>query len=202
MFSPAVIAPLAIIGLLLVFNIPYDTYLQGTGILNEMLGVVTVAFAVPLYRNRAILAANSRVIVYSLALGSLISVVAGSLTTFCLGMGAEAIRSVIPRSITTPIAMNLSRSIDGIPTLTAVFVMLTSYCGVMLGPVVAKRFAIKHPLAIGMMYGMGAHALGTLKAFEQGELAGSCSSLSVILGALITVGWAFAFTPLIVELLL
>ncbi|ASK63773.1 holin [Virgibacillus phasianinus] len=199
LFSPIILTPLAMILFLLIINLSYKDYASITIPFNEMLNVVTVAFAIPLYRNWSILAANWRIILYSLSVGSFIAILAGVLTTFWIGLGSNSVISIIPRSITTPIAVSLSESIGGIPTLTAVFVMLTSFSGVYLGPKIAKFFSIDHPLAIGMMYGMGAHALGTVKAFEYGDVEGAGSSLSNVVGAMITVIWAFTLTPLIVK---
>jgi putative effector of murein hydrolase len=185
LFSPALVAPAGIIIVLLATGVPYQTYSEGSSVLNEMLGVVTVAFAIPLYRNWSILVAHGRVILLSLLTGSLIAVIAGV--------------SVIPRSITLPIAVGLSESIGGIPTMTAVFVMLTSFAGVFWGPRIIKRMNLRHPVSIGLMYGMGAHALGMVKAFERGDLEGSSSTLAVIAGAVITVVWAFVLLPMIVS---
>lgn len=197
LFSPAILATLLLIGVLIVSEVPYDLYVQGTSLLNEMLSVVTVAFAVPLYRNWSILVANWRVIVFSLGLGSAIAVLAGVSTTLLLGLGSDAAISVIPRSITLPIAVGLSQALNGIPSLTAVFVMLTSFAGVFLGPKIIRHFSVRQPLAIGMMYGLGAHALGTVKAFEHGDIEGTCSSLSLIVGAVLTVVWAYTLMPVI-----
>jgi predicted murein hydrolase (TIGR00659 family) len=197
LFSPAVLTPAAVIAVLAVSGLPYEAYSEGTSCLNEMLGVVTVAFAVPLYRNWSILAANWRIIVWSLAAGSLISILAGVSTAMLAGLGETAAISVIPRSITMPIAVGLSEAIGGVPSLTAVFVMLTSFAGVFMAPAIIKRCALRQPVSIGLMYGMGAHVLGMVKAFERGDLEGSCSTLAVIAGALITVVWAFLLLPAI-----
>jgi predicted murein hydrolase (TIGR00659 family) len=197
LFSPAVLGTLSLIVVLVITGIPYQVYQEGTSLFQEMLGIVTVAFAVPLHRNWPILQANWRVIVFSLTIGSVIGVLAGVATTMLLGLGADAAISVIPRSITLPIAVGLSDSLHGVPSLTAVFVMLTSFAGVFLGPKIIRGFSVRHPLAIGMMYGLGAHALGTVKAFEHGDLEGTCSSLSIIVGAVATVAWAYTLMPVV-----
>ena len=106
------------------------------------------------------------------------------------GLGKEAAISVIPRSITLPVAVSVSEAIGGMPTMTAVFGMLTSFAGVFLAPTIIKRLRLRHSVSIGLMYGMGAHALGMVKSFERGELEGSSSTLAVIAGAIITVIWA------------
>jgi len=199
LFSPAIVAPLCIILLLIATGTPFQSYKEGTDLLGDMLGVVTVAFAIPLYRNWAILVSHWRMIVGSLAAGSLIAVIAGVSTTMLLGLGREAAISVIPRSITLPIAVGLSESIGGISTMTALFVMLTSFAGVFWGPAIIKFMRLRHPVSIGLMYGMGAHVLGMAKAFERGDLAGSSSTLAVITGAVMTVVWAFMLLPLILS---
>jgi len=197
LFSPAVLGSFSLMGILVWSGLPYQVYREGTSLFQEMLGIVTVAFAVPLHRNWPILRANWRVIVFSLTVGSAVGVLAGVATTMLLGLGPEAALSVIPRSITLPIAIALSESLQGVTSLTAVFVMLTSFAGVFLGPKIIRHFSVRHPLAIGMMYGLGAHALGTVKAFEHGDLEGTCSSLSLIVGAVSTVVWALTLMPVI-----
>ncbi|RPJ96595.1 LrgB family protein [Rummeliibacillus sp. TYF005] len=201
LFSPIIITPIVMIIFLLMARLPYEEYVNATSLFNMMLNVVTVAFAIPLYRNWNVLASNWRIILFSLMIGSLVAIVAGVLTSYFLGMGLHSEISIIPRSITMPIAVNLSESFGGIPTLTAVFVMLTSFAGVYLGPKLIKLFSFKHPLVIGMMYGMGANVLGATKAFESGDLAGSSATLSTIVGALMTVVWAFILTPAILTYL-
>ncbi|MFD2369093.1 LrgB family protein [Brevibacillus sp. GCM10020057] len=199
LLSPAIVAPLGVIALLLATDTPYSAYQEGTGLLSEMLGAVTVAFAIPLYRNWPILVSHWRMIVGSLATGSLIAILAGVSTTMLLGLGQEAAISVIPRSITLPIAVGLSESIGGISSLTALFVMLTSFAGVFWAPVLIRRMRLRHPVSIGLMYGMGAHVLGMAKAMEQGELEGSSATLAVIAGAVMTVAWAFLLLPVILS---
>lgn len=197
LFSPAIVAPVGLIIVLLVTGIPYQVYSEATSFLSEMMSVVTVAFAVPLYRNWSILMAHRRMILTSLATGSLIAIIAGISTTMLVGLGKEAVLSVIPRSITLPIALSVSDAIGGLPTMTAVFGMLTSFAGVFLAPLIIKRMRLRHPVSIGLMYGMGAHALGMVKAFERGEAEGSSATLAVIAGAMITVVWAFILLPVI-----
>lgn len=199
LLSPAILAPAGLILLLLLSDIPYQAYQEGTSAISEMMGVVTVAFAVPLYRNWSVLMAHRRMILLSLMTGSLIAIVAGVSTTMLLGLGKEAAISVIPRSITLPVAVSLSEAIGGIPTMTAVFGMLTSFAGVFLAPHIIKRMRLRHPVSIGLMYGMGAHALGMVKSFERGELECSSSTLAVIAGAIITVIWAFMLMPVIMS---
>jgi len=197
LFSPAIIAPVGIMALLLATDTPFSAYQEGTDLLNEMLGPVTVAFAIPLYRHWPILVSHWRMIVGSLAAGSLIAISAGVSTTLLLGLGREAAISVIPRSITLPVAVGLSESIGGIPSMTALFVMLTSFAGVFWAPAIIRRMRLSHPVSIGLMYGMGGHVLGMARAMERGDLEGSSATLAVVAGAVMTVAWAFLLLPVI-----
>lgn len=197
LFSPIILTPTVLIILLLIMDIPYATYEKGALPLNEMLNVVTVALAVPLYRNWSFLMANWRVILGSLIAGSLIAVVTGVLTTYWFSLGKGYVLSVIPRIVTIPIGVNLSQAIGGIPTLTVLLAMLTCFAGVFMAPYIQKHFSIKHPLSVGMIYGFGAQALGTATAFKIGEKEGTTSSVSYILTAILTVVWALILTPVI-----
>ncbi|MGN7470704.1 LrgB family protein [Brevibacillus sp. SAFN-007a] len=199
LFSPAVLAPAAMIVFLLLAGIPYAAYSEATSWISELMGVVTVAFAVPLYRNWSILMAHKRMIVWSLATGSLVAILAGVSTAMLVGLGKEAAISVIPRSITLPIALAVSEAIGGMPAMTAVFGMLTSFAGVFMAPFLIKKMKLRHPVSLGLMYGMGAHMLGMVKAFERGDTEGSSATLAVIAGAMITVVWAFALLPWILS---
>lgn len=195
LFSPVILTPVVLIGLLFMSNIPYETYADSAVPLNYMLDIVTVALAVPLYRNWAFIKTNWRVILTSLAAGSFIAVTVGAVTATWLAFSEEYVLSLLPRIVTIPIAVNLSESIGGIPTLTVLFSMTTCFVGVFIGPHILKHFSIKNPLSIGMVYGLGAQALGTAKAFEMGDKQGTTSSVSYILTAIFTVVWALLLTP-------
>jgi predicted murein hydrolase (TIGR00659 family) len=197
LFSPVFLTPVMLIVFLLIMHIPYKAYAKSTLPLNEMLDVATVALAIPLNRNWSFLAKNWRVIICSLAAGSLIAVVSGILCTSLFEMGRDYILSMIPRIVTIPIAVSLSESIGGTPSITVLFSMLTCFTGIFIGPIIMKHFSIKHPLSIGMMYGLGSQAFGTAKAFQIGEKEGTTSSVSYILTAILTVIWALILTPFI-----
>jgi putative effector of murein hydrolase len=107
------------------------------------------------------------------------------------------VNSLIPRSVTTPIAMNISQIIGGVPNITAVFVIITGLLGTMLGPMIVKWFRIESEVARGVLLGTGAHGTGTSKAFEFSSLTGTISSISMIVSALLTLGIA----PILISLL-
>lgn len=106
--------------------------------------------------------------------------------------------SIIPRSITTPIAMNVSQAIGGVPTVTAVFVIMTGLIGTIVGPFIVKWLRIDGEIARGILFGTAAHGTGTSKAFELSSLTGTISSISMILAALFTL----AATPVLMMMML
>lgn len=107
-----------------------------------------------------------------------------------LHLSGELATSLVPRSVTTPIAMSISQSIGGVPSITAVFVILTGVLGTLMGPTVLRLFRIDNEIARGVSLGTAAHGTGTSKAFELSSLTGTISSISMILTALFSIGLA------------
>ncbi|UOQ44937.1 LrgB family protein [Halobacillus salinarum] len=195
LLSPIFITPLFLIVLLLTADIPYAAYNEGGQWLSYLLGPATVAFAVPIYKHLPLLKKHRTVILVSLSIGSLAGLLTSMLYAAAFQLSGEVIRSLAPRSITTPVAMEVAESLGGIPTLTAVFVIITGITGSLTGPFIIRLLKIDHPLARGLMLGMSAHGIGTSRAFEIGEVEGTFSSLAMILGALITVVFALILKP-------
>jgi predicted murein hydrolase (TIGR00659 family) len=195
--SPLVTTPILIVSLLLVAHIPYDTYYGGAKWLSIMLQPATIAFAVPLYKYRAILNKHALEIIVSVLFGSIVAIISSALIAEGLHINTQLVNSLIPRSVTTPIAMDISQMVGGVPSITAVFVILTGLLGSLLGPVVIRLFKIENEIARGVLFGTGAHVVGTTKAFEFSSTTGTISGLSMILAAIITVCAA----PLIVLML-
>ncbi|TCS93495.1 LrgB family protein [Hazenella coriacea] len=191
--SPILVVPILLVGMLLLFHIPYASYESGTQWLQQLLGPATVAFAIPMYKYANLLKKHRKVIILSVGFGSLLAIISTFLFAKGLGIHSEIITSLIPRSITTPIAIHVSQAIKGIPTMTAVFVIMTGMMGTVMGTWIIRLGRIRHPLAKGIMFGMGAHGTGTSKAFELGDVEGTFSSLAMIVAAGITIGWVYLF---------
>jgi predicted murein hydrolase (TIGR00659 family) len=185
-FTPLVITPVILILLLVWADIPYATYDTGAHWVTDMIGPATVALAVPIYKNLPILKKHALVIVTSVLFGSTIAIITSAWIAKALKLDARMIESLAPRSATTPIAMAVSKITGGIPTITAVIVLLTGVLGIVLGPLVIRLFRIHNDVARGVLFGTGAHAAGTSKAFEFGSAAGSISSIAMILTAFFT----------------
>ncbi len=183
---PLLVAPIFLILALLLLRVPYEDYNAGAGWLSAMIGPATVALAVPLYRHWEMLKRNAAIIVTSTAAGAAIAVISSALLAKIAHLSPAVTESLLPRSTTTPIAVAISSFIGGIPNLTAVFVLITGLLGMLLGPIVIKWCRIETEIARGVLFGTGAHAAGTAKAFEFGQISGTVSGIAMLLTAFIT----------------
>ena len=195
--SPLLITPLLVVGVLLLTGTDYAAYSSGGKWLSLLLQPATVAFAVPLYTFFHVLKKHISEIVISVMTGSVVAVLSSAMLAKWLHLDSGLIHSLIPRSITTPIAMNVSASIGGIPAVTAVFVIMTGLLGAIMGPSIVKMLRIDGEIARGTLLGTGAHGTGTSKAFELSSLTGTISSISMVLAAVFTLAVAPALSKLI-----
>ncbi|BAU26326.1 putative murein hydrolase (TIGR00659 family) [Aneurinibacillus soli] len=196
--SPLLITPLLIIAFLLWTHISYDSYNTGAKWLSDMLQPATIAFAVPLYKYFNLLKKHATEIIVSVLSGSVVAIISSMLIAEGLHLNTQIVNSLIPRSVTTPIAMGVSTSIGGVPTITAVFVIMTGLLGAVIGPVLIRLLRIENAIAQGALLGTAAHGAGTSKAFEFSSIAGTISSLSMIIAALITL----CVTPWLMSIML
>lgn len=184
--SPLLVTPVILVAVLLSTHSTYAEYNQGGAWLSRLLQPATVAFAVPLYKNLQTLKKHAGEIVASVLFGSIMAMTSSALLARLMHLNGELASSLVPRSVTTPIAMNVSQMIGGVPTITAVFVIMTGLLGAMMGPSVVKLLRIEGDIARGVLFGTSAHGTGTSKAFELNPLTGTISSISMILAALFT----------------
>jgi len=182
---PMMTTGIVLIFLLIGFHVPYNTYLIGGKWINSLLGPAVVALAYPLYNQRKILRNNIKPIMSGVGIGVFTGMVSGSLLAFILGLNKVMILSMIPKSITAPVAMEVSSQMGGIPAVTVVFVLVAGLVGAIFGPILLKLFHIKSSIGRGIALGSASHALGTSKASEYGELSFSMSSVSMALTAII-----------------
>ncbi|WP_028589845.1 LrgB family protein [Paenibacillus massiliensis] len=194
--SPLLITPVAIIIILLLAGVSYQSYNQGGKWLSLLLQPATVAFAVPLYKYFHVLKKHALEIIVSVLSGSLIAVLSSLMMAQWMHLDASLLHSIIPRSITTSIAMSVSQTLGGNPTITAVFVILTGLSGLLIGPMTVRLLRIDNEVARGVLLGTGAHGTGTSKAFEWSMLTGTISSISMVLAAMFTLAGA----PLLMSL--
>ncbi|MCD7035179.1 LrgB family protein [Metabacillus sp. GX 13764] len=196
---PLILCPLALICLLMLFKLPASDYMASSALLTDMLGPATAAFAIPIYKHRALIKQHAGIIISSVAAGSLAAIFSSYFMTLLIKANSEWILSVLPRSITTPIAIEVSKEIGGLPALTTVFVIITGIAGGVVGPMIIKWMSVRSPIARGLMFGMAAHGVGTSKALEYGELEGTFSSLSMITAGVMTLLWSYSLIPVMMH---
>lgn len=184
---PVIIASVLIMLILEVFGIPVEAYQQGGRMISFLLGPATVVLAVPLYRQMRILKTHALIIIVSIAVGAVTSMVSVILLSRAFGLPEQLILSLVPKSVTTPIAVDISASLGGSSSITVIAVVITGIFGAVIGPFLLKVLHISDPSARGLALGTASHAIGTSRALELGELDGAISSLSIGLAGIITV---------------
>lgn len=171
--------------ILLLFNIPYDTYMEGGQWIQKMLGPAVVALAFPLYNQRSLIFKYK----YSIITSLIVAMISGLLSVFSLlnlfNASEDFLLTALPKSLTTPVAMQVSNSINGIAPLTAVLVMVAGFTGAICGPLVFKLTKIDTAISRGVSMGSAAHGVGLTKLKEYGEQDLSIGSLSMGLSAVL-----------------
>ena len=193
---PVLTTTVFVILLLLAFHISYDEYMIGGKWINSLLGPAVVALAYPLYKQREMLVKYSVPIIGGVFVGLFAGMISGLVFAEVFGIDRSLILSIVPKSITTPVAIQIATGLGGVPSMTVVFVMIAGFSGVILGPLLLKWIRIKSSLGKGIALGSASHALGTSKAFEYGELTVSMSSVSMTLSAVL----GSVFGPIVVWL--
>lgn len=184
--NPTLLAGIIIYILLLVLKIPIEKYSIGGNTLQWFLGPATVALGVTLYKQWDQVKVNFKAILAGVFAGSLIGIVSTILLVKALGGSREIAVTLAPKSVTTPIAIEISRMIGGFPPITAGAVIITGLLGAVFGPEILKLVGVKNPIAIGIAIGTSAHGLGTSRAVEEGEVEGAMSGLSIGFAGVIT----------------
>lgn len=185
--NPLLISVLVIIGVLLLLGVDYKTYYSGAKYISYLLTPSTVCLAIPLYKQLELLKRNLVAVMAAIFSGVVAS--AASILLLCLFFRLEHIHYVtmLPKSITTAIAMGVSEEAGGIVTITVVCIIITGILGNIIAEPVFRLVRMKHPIARGLALGTAAHAIGTAKALELGEVEGAMSSLSIAVAGLMTV---------------
>ena len=195
--NPLLVAVIIIAPILLVTHISYDEYMKGAESISYLLTPATVCLAIPLYKQLALLKQNKAAVFCGIAAG--VAANAAVIFVLCLLFKMEHVHYVtlLPKSITTAIGMGVSEEAGGIVTLTVVSIIITGVSGVIMSEGLFKLFKLEEPIAKGLALGNGAHAIGTSKALELGEVEGAMSSLAIAVAGLMTV----IVVPLIANLI-
>lgn len=197
LFTPLLVATVFIVGVLLLFDIEYETYQQGAKYISYFLTPATVCLAIPLYRQLELLKKHPVAILGGILAGVLTALVSIYVLSLLFGLSHEQYVTLLPKSITTAIGMGVSDKMGGIVALTVVAISVTGISGNVLAQWVLKVSGIKDPIAQGLAIGTSAHALGTTKAMELGEIQGAMSSLAIVVAGILTVIFAGIFVNFI-----
>ena len=195
--NPLLISVAVTIALLVTARIDYDVYYEGAKYLSYLLTPATVCLAVPLYEKLALLRQNYKAI--------FAGIFAGVVTTLCsvlvmsrlLHLSHEEYVTLLPKSITTAIGMDVSEQLGGHVSITVAVIIITGVIGNMIAESVCRAFHITDPIARGVAIGTASHAIGTTKAMELGEVEGAMSSLSIVVAGVLTVAGASVFSLLL-----
>lgn len=195
--NPILITIAALIALLQLTGISYETYEQGGQYIDFWLKPAIVALGVPLYQNLGQIRRQLLPILMSQLVGCLVGLVSVTLIASALGASHEVIVSLAPKSVTTPIAMEVCKTSGGIPSLTAAIVVIVGLFGAIFGFKILEVWHVRNPFSQGISMGTAAHAVGTSRAMEKGETYGAYSSLGLILNGVLTA----LLTPFVLKLL-
>jgi predicted murein hydrolase (TIGR00659 family) len=186
LLNPVLLAIIALVILLTATGTPYATYFAGAQFVHFLLGPATVALAIPLYQAERKLRAVLLPGLVALVAGSATGVASAVLLGRAVGLSDQALRSLAPKSITTPIAMGIAEAIGGLPSLTAVLVILTGMVGAALAREALDLFRIRDQSVRGFAMGLASHGLGTARALQLDPEAGAFAGLAMGLNGAMT----------------
>lgn len=197
LLNPVLVSIAVIIVFISVFNVDYESYAEGSHIIEFFLKPAVVALGVPLYQQLENIKKQAIPIIVSQLIACIVGILSVVLIAWLLGAGEETVLSLAPKSVTTPIALEISTTIGGIPSLTTAAVVITGVFGSIFGFRLLKLMKINNPIAQGLSMGAAAHALGTSRSMDVSPKYGAYASLGLILNGIFTA----ILTPYILQLL-
>ncbi len=192
--NPLLISIVFVIAVLYLFHVDYEVYRTGGQYLSYLLTPATVCLAVPLYKQIHLLKKYGTAIVLSVFTGTLTSLAGVLILSVLFRLEHSMYVTLLPKSITTAIGMGMSEELGGIVNITVAVIVVTGVLGNVIGEGVLKLFHIENKIAKGLALGTSAHAIGTSKAMELGEIEGAMSSLAIVTAGLFTVIFAGIFS--------
>lgn len=186
LLNPVLVAIAVMVVLLLATKTQYDTYFDGAQFIHFLLGPATVALAVPLMEQIATLKRYWAPLSIALGIGAVVGILSTIALCWLLGVDEHTLLSLLPRSITTPIAMGVSAQVGGSAELTVVFVVITGVLGAALGMPLLGRVVRQDHVATGFALGITSHGIGTARAFECSQTAGAFAGLGMGLNGALT----------------
>ena len=197
LFNPILIAIAIIIFFLLVMDIPYEKYHEGAKMIEFWLKPAVVALGVPLYLQLSSIKQQFLPILASQLMGCIAGIVSVVVISKLLGASDVVIMSLASKSVTTPIAMEVTQVLGGIPSLTAAIVVITGLIGAIIGFKTLSVSHINNPMALGLSMGAASHALGTSAAMDRDQFVGAYASLGLTLNGIFTA----LLTPTVIDII-
>lgn len=195
--NPILITIAALIAFLKLTGLSYDTFEQGGQYIDFWLKPAIVALGVPLYQHLGQIRKQLLPILLSQIVGCIVGLVSVTMIAYLMGASHDVIVSLAPKSVTTPIAMEVCKSAGGIPSLTAAIVVCVGLFGAVFGFKILEVWHVRNPFSQGISIGTASHAVGTSRAMEKGDVYGAYSSLGLILNGVFTA----LLTPFVLKLL-
>jgi predicted murein hydrolase (TIGR00659 family) len=197
LLHPVLVGIVAMIAALEALGVDYEAYDRGGRLLSFWLGPAVVALGVPLFRQMDPVRRSARALLVSMLAGGAVGIVSACGVAALLGASPEVVRSLAPRSVTTPIAIEIARRAGGIPSLSAVVVILSGVFGAVVGPPLLRSVGVRSRTATGIALGASAHGVGTARAVEEGEVEAAGAGIAIGLMGVVTA----VLTPLVLALL-
>ena len=197
LFNPILIAIAIIIFFLLVMDIPYEKYHEGAKMIEFWLKPAVVALGVPLYLQLSSIKRQFLPILASQLMGCIAGIVSVVVISKLLGASDVVIMSLASKSVTTPIAMEVTQVLGGIPSLTAAIVVITGLIGAIIGFKTLSVSHVNNPMALGLSMGAASHALGTSAAMDRDQFVGAYASLGLTLNGIFTA----LLTPTVIDII-
>ncbi|MEM6972214.1 MAG: LrgB family protein [Pseudomonadota bacterium] len=196
--NPVLIAVVLVVAGLSLTATSYDTYFDGAQFVHFLLGPATVALAIPLYRQIGRLKRDALAVIAAIVTGATAASASAVGIGWLLGAGRDTLIALAPKSVTAPVAMGITEALGGLPSLTAVLVILTGIIGAMIGPPLMDAIGIRDWAARGLAMGTASHGIGTARALQVDPVAGAFAGLAMGLNALVTA----ALLPVLARLLI
>ena len=197
LFNPLLMGSIFMIVFLSCFGVPYADYKSSAQPVSWLLMPATVSLAIPLYEKWDLLRENAAAIIAGISVGTLVSLGSALALALALDLTQEQYATLLPKSVTTAISMDVAAELGGIAALTGAIVIVTGIVGALLAETVCKMFHITDPIAKGVGIGTSAHAVGTSKALQMGEVEGAMSGLSIAVAGVLTAVLCPVFVNLI-----
>ncbi len=186
LLNPVLLSIIALVSILLLTGTPYATYFDGAQFVHFLLGPATVALAIPLYESERTLRRIFWPALAGLIVGSATGITAAVLAGRLVGLSEQTLRSLVPKSITTPIAMGIAEQLGGLPSLTAVIVIVTGMMGALFGWELLGLVGVRDDSERGFALGLASHGLGTARSLQFSSEAGALAGLAMGLNGAMT----------------